>query len=538
MDTRNDDRESYYGRSGPRSSLGEDDRDVPTYQPPDIHDQDSMDGAMGNDRYMAAASDDPCPSEEDSITAVRAEMEASMSESVAQMSMAGHVRSNHYAEFSPSTYRRPILERISSYGERVAQNTFVRQPAGDGSVESSVFARHPPARGDTSVQMSVFARQPAGDDAPPGDTSMQNSVFARQPGAKTDYGPNNSAFGKQPVISEVSTNSYMTQDEGAALTGRDEEEGDDTTTTNFTPRKELSEAETFSGRFGLMSGSEGHNTASLSEDGVFLVKQRVAYLCIVLTSIQLGILIIQLTLCGVASLHINPMIGPYPDAFSEWGGKNAYLLVRNHQYFRLITPVFLHVGILHLLVNAYCQLETCAYLEREWGSIQWILIYLVSGVGSCLAASTADPDTIGVLSSGALMGMFGAKIAQVITWSIFRLKNNVLEESVHFEQLGGVMCSAATVSLLSFFTYIDWSGHLGGLVGGFLAGMVLFSCGIKSIISKLIWFTLAMAGLIIGTIMLLQTLFFKTSPDEDLGNACEYFRNLYPEGYECECVWD
>ena len=51
-----------------------------------------------------------------------------------------------------------------------------------------------------------------------------------------------------------------------------------------------------------------------------------------------AILLIQLILCGVAPVDVNPMVGPFPDAFSEWGGKNAYLLLEGQQYWRIITP--------------------------------------------------------------------------------------------------------------------------------------------------------------------------------------------------------
>ncbi|KAL3905272.1 MAG: hypothetical protein SGILL_009744, partial [Bacillariaceae sp.] len=274
-----------------------------------------------------------------------------------------------------------------------------------------------------------------------------------------------------------------------------------------------------------------------SEDGIVLLKQKVAYVCIVLTAVQLGILFIQLALCGMASLSINPMIGPYPDAFSEWGGKNAYLLVEKHQYFRIITPVFLHVGVIHFVINAFCQLESSAYFEREWGSWRWLTIYFISGIGSVLASSAIDPDVIGVSSSGALMGIFGAKIAHVVTWNIFELKSSVLEESAQFDQLSGVLCSAAMLSMLSFFTFIDWSGHVGGLMTGIFTGMILFAKPIAKRSRRVIWATLGLAGLVTGCYLLSKTL-ANAALDEELGDACQYFRALYPDGYVCECVWD
>ncbi|KAL3918452.1 MAG: hypothetical protein SGILL_004229 [Bacillariaceae sp.] len=303
-----------------------------------------------------------------------------------------------------------------------------------------------------------------------------------------------------------------------------------------TIRGQLSSGDVESGVFlGINGNSE--DLYSGSEDGIVLLKQKVAYVCIALSAIQLALLFIQLTLCGMASLKINPMIGPYPDAFSEWGGKNAYLLVEKNQYFRIITPVLLHVGVIHLLINAYCQLETCAYFEREWGSKRWITIYLISGIGSVLASSAIDPDVIGVTSSGALMGMFGAKIAHVVTWNIFELKSSVLEESARFDDLGGVLCGAAMLSMLSFVTFIDWSGQAGGMVTGLLVGMVIFSKPIAKRSRRVIWSSLGILGLVTGAIILAKIL-LDVEQDEDLGDACQYFRTLYPEGYVCECVWD
>jgi membrane associated rhomboid family serine protease len=359
-----------------------------------------------------------------------------------------------------------------------------------------------------------------------------------------------------PVLSEVTSCSFDpvqlrsqqdTSTEQATVPQGGEEANDENTTVHHAPRKTnscsehlksfSSSRELDSGRF-LHANSTSEDVWSGSDDeGIILVKQRVAYLCIVLTALQLGILFIQLTLCGFASLDINPMIGPFPDAFSEWGGKNTYLLVTGHQYFRIITPVLLHVGAIHLLINAYCQLETCAYFEREWGSCRWLTIYLISGVGSVLTSSVVDRDTISVGSSGVLMGMFGAKIAQTVSWTVFELKNSLLQQSSRFDQLGGVMCSAAIISLLSFFTYIDWSGHLGGLFSGFLAGMVLFSKPIASRGARAIWATTGLLGLIVGATVL-TNLLVHIEADEELGDACQYFRSLYPEGYNCECVWD
>jgi rhomboid protease GluP len=273
-----------------------------------------------------------------------------------------------------------------------------------------------------------------------------------------------------------------------------------------------------------------------AEDDYFRVKQSFGYCAIGILAIQLCVLMLQLTLCGVAPLDVNPIVGPYPDAFSEWGGKNAYLLLEGQEYWRFVTPAFLHVGVVHLLFNAVVQLETCAFFEREWGSKRWIIIYVLSEVGCVVVSCVVNPDTFAVGSSGALMGLFGAKFAQLITYTMFELVASH-QSHTRTEQLSGIMCSLSIISILSFMTYIDWSGHVGGFATGFCLGMIAFSTPIRSSATRFFWNVIGLGLLGTGAYYSFEALFTTTEPDEDLADPCQYFRNLYAEGYSCECVW-
>ena len=284
---------------------------------------------------------------------------------------------------------------------------------------------------------------------------------------------------------------------------------------------------------------DGGSRALTDIDGDYLItKQAVAFLSIALTAAQLLVLMMQLTVCGLAPFDVNGFIGPYPDAFSEWGGKNAYLMKEENEWWRLVSPSLLHIGILHLLANAFCQLDAVALFEREWGSFRWLIVYLVSSVGCTAFSSAFDPDSIAVGSSGALMGMYGAKLAQVTTLTCFDVRNFKVDEVVQLDQLSSVLCGLTLVSLLSSFSYIDWSGHMGGLLCGFMAGVVLFSNPIERCCSWFIWVTLGVLSL---TAALAAPLYFfveMVEPDEDIADACEYFRSLFPEGYDCNCMWE
>lgn len=272
-----------------------------------------------------------------------------------------------------------------------------------------------------------------------------------------------------------------------------------------------------------------------SEDDYWKTKQGTAYLSIALTAGQLLVLMLQMAMCGVASLDVNPMVGPFPDAFSEWGGKNAYLMLNSNEWWRVITPAFLHVGVLHLFANAFCQLETVALFEREWGSFRWLLVYLLSAAGCTMYSALFDPDNIAVGSSGALMGMYAAKLSQVMSHTFFDV-TNLADDAIRLDQLSGVLCGLTLVSLLSCFSYIDWSGHMGGLITGLFAGMVFFCRPITSCCARFLWALVGLVGVIAS--FTFAAFFFVTEiePDEELGDACEYFRNLFPEDYECGCL--
>lgn len=264
-------------------------------------------------------------------------------------------------------------------------------------------------------------------------------------------------------------------------------------------------------------------------------KQEIAFFSIGITSIQLLIICLQFAMCGIAPFEVNPFVGPYPDAFSEWGSKNSYLMLVNQEYWRMLSSSGLSVGILHLLANAFCQLEPVAIFEREWGSFRWLLIYLLSSVGCNTLSVYVDPDTIAVGSSGSLMGLFAAKLAQVFIHTLFEVNKLNQDEYIRLDQLSSVVCGLIIISLLSFFTFIDWSGHLGGLMAGFFSGMVLFSTPIRSCCVRFLWTFLGLSGLVVtltGSIFLALT---ETEPSEDLADACYFFRNLYPEDYECGC---
>ena len=142
-------------------------------------------------------------------------------------------------------------------------------------------------------------------------------------------------------------------------------------------------------------------------------KQSIAPLSSLFCAAQTIILAAMMIQCGIAPMNINPMIGPYPDALNYWGAKNSVLIIEDGEWWRLVTPIFLHAGLIHLMGNVMVQLESGNRWEKEWGSIIWIIVYIGSAFGSSIFSAIAMPDQISVGSSGAVMGLFGAKFSEI-----------------------------------------------------------------------------------------------------------------------------
>ena len=270
------------------------------------------------------------------------------------------------------------------------------------------------------------------------------------------------------------------------------------------------------------------------KNNFFQVKQRYGYLSIILTLLQTIILASMVAFCGLAPMNVNVFVGPYPDALSEWGAKNAYLMLEMGQWWRFFTPQLLSVGVFHLLCNGYVQLTVAAFFEREWGSTRWGTIYFCSAVGSTIASTILDPDSISVGSSGALMGIFGAKLAEVLTMTAFDTFHG--RDGTAVEQLGGTLCSLVVVCILAVMPMIDWSGHMGGLATGFFLGMTVFGKLIRKLHWKALWQLFGLALFITGLGLAINELVNEVKPSDAIGDACEFYKDIFGHNYDCTCT--
>jgi membrane associated rhomboid family serine protease len=131
------------------------------------------------------------------------------------------------------------------------------------------------------------------------------------------------------------------------------------------------------------------------------------------------------------------------------------------EWWRIFTSGFIHFGILHIAFNMLILFQVAIVLERVAGSFEFTIIYVVSLVAGSLGVLLLDPNQPTAGASGAVFG-----VAAATTLYLYR-------RGVPFWQTG--FGPLLVINLVLTFTspLISVGGHLGGLVGGTIAGMVL-----------------------------------------------------------------
>ncbi|KQJ99262.1 RHOMBOID-like protein 2 [Brachypodium distachyon] len=167
-------------------------------------------------------------------------------------------------------------------------------------------------------------------------------------------------------------------------------------------------------------------------------------------------------------LRENPLLGPSSATLEKLGALDWAKVVHQHQGWRLISCIWLHAGLIHLIVNMLSLLFIGIRLEQQFGFVRIGIIYLLSGFGgSVLSALFLRNHYISVGASGALFGLLGSMLSELImNWTIYSNK------------------AAAIITLLfiivinlaiGILPHADNFAHIGGFVSGFLIGFVLLA---------------------------------------------------------------
>jgi len=137
--------------------------------------------------------------------------------------------------------------------------------------------------------------------------------------------------------------------------------------------------------------------------------------------------------------------------------------IRVGEYWRLFTPMFLHVELMHIAFNMMALYSFGRIVEGIFGLGRYLILYLVSGVTGCLLSFMLN-DNPALGASGAIFGLFGALLA------FGRVDRRTFSMTIGASIYGLLAVNLAIGFLIPG---IDYWGHIGGLIGGFFVALAL-----------------------------------------------------------------
>jgi rhomboid protease GluP len=180
------------------------------------------------------------------------------------------------------------------------------------------------------------------------------------------------------------------------------------------------------------------------------------------------------------------LLGPLPnEVLLRFGAKLNYYIQTEHQWWRFVTPMFIHVNLLHLIVNMYSLWIVGPYVEKLYGSAKFVVFWVLTGVAGVVASyltvrpglpvgsvarfifKTSDDPSAG--ASGALFGLvgvlfvFGIKFRHELPDGFKRAFGTGLLPMIFLNLFIGYVLRG----------FIDNAAHLGGLISGALLALVV-----------------------------------------------------------------
>lgn len=173
-----------------------------------------------------------------------------------------------------------------------------------------------------------------------------------------------------------------------------------------------------------------------------------------------ALVVINVVIYLLTAINAGSLLNPDPNAsiYSDFALRPAF--VAHGDWWRLFSAMFLHYNLFHIAFNMWALVVIGLPLEGMLGRVRFVAVYLLSGLGGSVLSFALGPvGESAAGASGAIFGLFGA------FFIVLRRRNL---------QTGGIAAVIAVNLILSFtFANIDWRGHVGGLVVGGVAGLVI-----------------------------------------------------------------
>ncbi|SRR6266404_7902128 len=195
--------------------------------------------------------------------------------------------------------------------------------------------------------------------------------------------------------------------------------------------------------------------------------------------VNIGVFVLMCLAGGFAVTAVDPMV------LLGFGAKQNNLIVEQHQYWRLITSIFIHIGIIHLLLNNYALWIIGQEIERIYGSARFVILYLATGIVGSIGSFIFNPQATSAGASGSIFGLFGVMAAFA-----FRYRKEIPE--FLSRDIKRRVIPIIFINLVFGFSVriVDNSAHIGGLLSGIALALVVPYMRPNERITPMVWRTL------------------------------------------------
>ena len=191
---------------------------------------------------------------------------------------------------------------------------------------------------------------------------------------------------------------------------------------------------------------------------------------------NLFIFMLMWSASGMSSLAL--WTGFPEEVLREFGAKTNYLIRFDHEWWRFVTPVFIHVNLPHILINMYSLWVIGPWVEKLYGSAKFVVFWVVTGIAGVMASYlTVIPNSHPGLISSFLIkpydhpsaGASGALFGLIGVLFVFGIKYRRELPEGFKRAFGTGMLPVILLNLgIGFLArdFIDNAAHLGGLLSG------------------------------------------------------------------------
>ncbi len=176
---------------------------------------------------------------------------------------------------------------------------------------------------------------------------------------------------------------------------------------------------------------------------------------------------LNLLFYAVSIFYTGSVVDMPAGGLVDLGAVYGPFVVVEGEWWRLLTAMFLHGGMTHLLMNMFSLYIIGRPMELYFSPKSYLSLYLLTGIVGGLVSIVVHPETVAIGASGAIFGVFGA-----LSGYFFAYRRELGEHAHQFMKDFALIIG---INLILGFSIpnIDVSAHAGGLVSGLIGGLIV-----------------------------------------------------------------